>query len=64
MLYAYGATVVEIVRRKEFCELDYSLSCVMELSSDREHSPILLSAGAEHLGGYGKDVVRMHVNLF
>lgn len=22
MLYAYGATVVEIVRRKEFCELD------------------------------------------
>jgi len=21
MLYAYGATVIEIVRRKEFCEL-------------------------------------------
>jgi autophagy-related protein 11 len=28
MLYAYGATVIEIVRRKEFCEFGYLLKFV------------------------------------
>jgi hypothetical protein len=51
MLYAYGATVVEIVRRKEFCEFLLSeLRLLVVLSST---SPVFLSESSEYPRSHG-----------
>lgn len=34
MLYAYGATVIEIVRRKEFCA--FKLACLQPINTDTD----------------------------
>jgi hypothetical protein len=51
MMYAYGATIVEIVRRKEFCES--LISIITALAPNRAHSPILLPESSKHSRGYG-----------
>ena len=56
MLYAYGATVVEIVRRKEFCEFIFSHSSDYMISHWGS-STILLPAGTEYPGSHGKTLV-------
>lgn len=54
MLYSYGATVIEIVRRKEFCEhLKSDLSSFHSLPN----STILLSTSTIHSGSYGQTLV-------
>jgi len=46
MLYAYGATVVEIVRRKEFCD-SFCLVCVI-IRLTSIHSTVFLPASAKY----------------
>ena len=58
MLYAYGATVVEIVRRKEFGESGVD-GKAMRCSTELPVSPVLLPACPEHLGSHGKTFVRL-----
>jgi hypothetical protein len=50
MIYTYGATIIEIVRRKEFGRI-----CDHELfgNFDTPTSEILLSTGTDNTGGYG-----------
>jgi len=56
MIYAYGATVVEIVRRKEFCE--YSKPPILlDADSRIACSSVLLSPRSEHTGGHGQALV-------
>lgn len=61
MLYTYGATVIEIVRRKEFCGWQYLLPGSI---IDIVYSAIFLSARAEYLRNYGKDVVSTGMCVF
>ena len=60
MLYAYGATLVEIVRRKEFGE-----QCdVSPIEADSiAHSTVLLHACAKHTGGDGEAHVSATITL-
>lgn len=54
MLYAYGATVIEVVRRKEFGK--YALLLWGSIT-DYTCSSLLLSEGAKYTGGHGKALV-------
>lgn len=56
MLYAYGATVIEVVRRKEFG--GYSSYTLLEVPhNDTYFSPIFLSKDTEHSGNNGQALV-------
>ena len=57
MLYAYGATVIEIVRRKEFGESDITPARI-PWNVKVFFSTVLLPAGSEHLGSHGQVIVR------
>jgi hypothetical protein len=57
MLYAYGATVVEIVRRKEFGEYDIKPAARIVRDAELLVSAVLLPTSAKHLGSHGEDVV-------
>ena len=62
MLYAYGATVVEIVRRKEFGMPIHVDSGV--LNADTLHSTVLLPESSKHTRGNGETLVRLSWRRF
>lgn len=54
MLYFYGMTVVEVVRRKEFgTSLHHRETCKDSLILLAIHSTLLLSEGSKHIGDHG-----------
>lgn len=55
MLYAYGATVIEIVRRKEFG--GWGMSRQTRDDSEAHISSVLLPTRAKYLGSHGQTVV-------
>jgi hypothetical protein len=57
MLYAYGATIVEIVRRKEFCGLHFYSFDGRGDFNVYVNSKVLLSAVAKYPRGDGKAFV-------
>lgn len=55
MLYAYGATIIEIVRRKEFCEFSRLYGSLFSLTL--YGSTIFLPASTKYTRSYGKTLV-------